>query len=28
MKQATKGAIVIAIAIIAFYGTMSLLWRL
>jgi len=28
MKPATKGAIVIAIAIIAFYGSMSLLWRL
>jgi len=28
MKDATKGVIVIIIATIAFYGTMSILWRL
>lgn len=28
MKPATKGAIVIMIAIIVFYGSMSLLWRM
>jgi len=28
MKDATKGVIVIIIAVIVFYGTMSILWRL
>jgi len=28
MKDATKGVIVIIIATIVFYGTMSILWRI
>jgi len=28
MKDATKGVIVIIIATVAFYATMSILWRL